>query len=71
MQNQDSTVTKTTGTNAGRPNEIKLPLGLRIYPSDREKLEKHFKLPIQKYFDEKVAADIALIDSENASSSQD
>jgi hypothetical protein len=50
---------KTPGIKRGRPNEIKLPLGLRIYPSDREIIEKKYGCKIQEFFDRVVAEEMA------------
>lgn len=45
---------KKSGPKRGRPDEIKISLGLRIYYSDQEKLKEKYG-SMQKFFDQKVA----------------
>lgn len=47
MEGQEN---KKPGVMRGRPDEIKLPLGLRIYPSDRALIEAKYN-KIQNFFD--------------------
>jgi hypothetical protein len=67
--NQENTRNKP-GPKRGRPNEIKISVGLRAYFSDQEKLiKKHGSM--QKFFDKVVSEEVAIIDAESAGNSQD
>lgn len=54
------------GPKRGRPNEIKLPLGLRIYPSDRELIEKKHNCKFQQFFDRVIEKEIKELKEENS-----
>jgi hypothetical protein len=54
--NQESSRQKS-GPKRGRPNEIKVSLGLRIYYSDQEKIKAKYG-SMQKFFDKKLAEEL-------------
>jgi hypothetical protein len=66
MDNVGISKKKTPGIKRGRPNEIKLPLGLRIYPSDRDIIEKKHRCKIQEFFDRILSEEIMRIKGETS-----
>lgn len=54
---------KKTVPNRGRPDEIKLPIGLRMFETDRKKIEGKYNKSVQAFFDQAIARELEVIDS--------